>query len=738
MQLINESIEQVYSLDVPRFTVGRTKENSLSIPNPAISRHHAEFMRIGDDMLLRDLGSTNGSYVNGVRISEQLLVNGDIIRFGPSGAEYRFVLMTDDGLPAEEPVPRRRTTEDLIDSLSDHLKSTPGDVYEDASLRCVLAEAHLTKGETDEALRLLARFNSPTCLLALPLSYRANVLLWMGRAYIDSKQYQLAADVLDRSHNLATKEGDENLSAETLASHGRALIGLGDLLTARDQLNRAMLTARRGGNARLGSEVHLWLGKIDWKDGDFDGARYNWTRAARLAEGLNAPLLQARVALQEAFVLYAEGKLKNAIPAYEAAIEQIQAINNIPLLLKAYSNLSRALVRVGAWAAAERLLEDRLELARQRRLKKTEAVALTDRAEIELFEGKIADASQTIEEALRAHGERIYSRTQRILGRIQVERGQVREGIRSLETGLSVAKEFGHLEEQILIGIELALAHLEVGEVNAAQSRLNDAESTTSLDPALTLMARALYARGSIHSLDGKLPEANRCFQQALQIFVEIGDPYRTGLCQEAIGALRARVGRDDSARAHYEEAQRLFAKLGAAADLSRVETRLESTRMSAATPRMTSATARISNTARLSLSRLNEITTVGELEESPPQILVAVADEELAALLIKGLEVENYVVTRVQDGGSAFERATSRKQRFKLLILDALLEHRSGFDLCRELRKQKDQTPVILLGSRQGVEDKIEALHAGADDYMSKRGLVFEELLAKIDALLR
>ena len=155
LQLISDGIEQSHSLDVPRFTVGRTKENSLAIPDPAISRHHAEFIRLGNDVLLRDLGSTNGSYINGFRIAEQLLGHGDVVRFGPSGAEYRVMIMTDDGLPLELSPRSREMTGDLIDSLSHHLQSSPGDLQEDASLRCVLAEAHLTKGEIDEALRIM-------------------------------------------------------------------------------------------------------------------------------------------------------------------------------------------------------------------------------------------------------------------------------------------------------------------------------------------------------------------------------------------------------------------------------------------------------------------------------------------------------------------------------------------------------------------------------------------------------
>jgi DNA-binding response OmpR family regulator len=119
-------------------------------------------------------------------------------------------------------------------------------------------------------------------------------------------------------------------------------------------------------------------------------------------------------------------------------------------------------------------------------------------------------------------------------------------------------------------------------------------------------------------------------------------------------------------------------------------------------------------------------------------RILVAVANDELAAVLKRGLEVENYLVERVQDGREALERSMNKTNQYQLLLLDALLEFKSGFDICRELRKGKREIPVVLLGGRQGLEDKIEALQAGADDFLSKRGMVFEELLAKIEALLR
>jgi DNA-binding response OmpR family regulator len=138
-----------------------------------------------------------------------------------------------------------------------------------------------------------------------------------------------------------------------------------------------------------------------------------------------------------------------------------------------------------------------------------------------------------------------------------------------------------------------------------------------------------------------------------------------------------------------------------------------------------------------MSFSATSIFETIVE-EEKPHHILIAEADEELASVLERGLEAENYLVDRVQDGQVAIERAVSSDYHYDVLVLDALLEHRSGFDVCRDLRKANLDMPVILIGHRQGVEDKIEALGAGADDFISKRNMVFEELLAKMEALLR
>ncbi|HEU0179690.1 MAG TPA: FHA domain-containing protein [Blastocatellia bacterium] len=735
---------EVVHLESPRFTIGRGAENSLCVPATVVSRSHAELIRVGANYLLRDLGSTNGSFVNGDRVTERMLNDGDTLRFGSGGPEMIFRLIETDGAAAS-PLPRHEdsTTDNLIHSLTAQLRIPPADVSEEANLRRVLAETHLNKGDFDRALEVMAKYNDATNIITLPLPFRASVLLCLGRIYLERKQLDLAIDALGRSLNiynqLSEGKGDDTGIAGAHASLGRAMLNSGDFLMARDHLHRALLQARRAGNMKLRAEVHYLLGKVDWKEADFEGANYNWGRAARMAEETSDAMLRGRVQMQQALILYTEGKLREAIPAYQAAIQQLEYTGNVRLSLKAYSSLSRVWTRLGSWSMTEKLMEDRLRIAREHKLAKAEAVALTDLAELKLLQGNLLAAEQAIEKSLNRHGQTVYARTQRILGRILLARRRYAEAIEALEKGLAAARASQAIEEQALIGFELAQALAEDGDLAKAREQLEAAEATTSLDPALNLMARALYSRGVIHARTQESSEANRCFGQSLSIFQTIGDPYRAALCHEAIGVLRMSQLRNESARAHMEEARGAFARLGSMIELNRLETRLGSSELSGVQAAMTNVLSNAMNgamngTAPLSLEHKTLIMALPAM----PKILVAVASEDLAILLKRGLEVENYIVDRAQDGREALQSAMAPVSSYQLLILDALLEHKSGFDICREMRKNKRETPVILLGGRQGVEDKIEALQSGADDFLSKRNLVFEELMAKIEALLR
>lgn len=116
-------------------------------------------------------------------------------------------------------------------------------------------------------------------------------------------------------------------------------------------------------------------------------------------------------------------------------------------------------------------------------------------------------------------------------------------------------------------------------------------------------------------------------------------------------------------------------------------------------------------------------------------KLLLVEDDQCFATLLIQVLRQQNHSVEWVEDGDSGWMYADAGL--YDLLILDIELPGLDGLSLCRKLRSQGHETPILILTSRDGHADKIEGLDAGADDYIVKP-CDLEELLARVRALLR
>jgi two-component system copper resistance phosphate regulon response regulator CusR len=116
-------------------------------------------------------------------------------------------------------------------------------------------------------------------------------------------------------------------------------------------------------------------------------------------------------------------------------------------------------------------------------------------------------------------------------------------------------------------------------------------------------------------------------------------------------------------------------------------------------------------------------------------RILVVEDEPAAAAVLAKGLREHSYAVDVAADGAAAMAQAGSTD--YDLVILDVLLPRINGLELCRRLRDFGATVPILMLTARGGLEQRVEGLDAGADDYLSKP-YHFPELLARIRALLR
>jgi len=115
--------------------------------------------------------------------------------------------------------------------------------------------------------------------------------------------------------------------------------------------------------------------------------------------------------------------------------------------------------------------------------------------------------------------------------------------------------------------------------------------------------------------------------------------------------------------------------------------------------------------------------------------LLLIEDDAEAARFLAKGLRESGYVVDIAADGREGLFRSTEGS--YDLIIADRQLPHFDGLSIVAMLRKNGKHTPVLILSALGSVDDRIEGLRAGGDDYLTKP-FAFGELLARIEALLR
>ena len=115
---------------------------------------------------------------------------------------------------------------------------------------------------------------------------------------------------------------------------------------------------------------------------------------------------------------------------------------------------------------------------------------------------------------------------------------------------------------------------------------------------------------------------------------------------------------------------------------------------------------------------------------------ILLVEDEPSAArMMAKGLREQTYAVDVAQDGEGALYQANVND--YDLIILDIMLPGKDGFEVCRELRAAGSPVPVLMVTARDTIDDRVEGLDTGADDYLTKPFEV-SELLARLRALLR
>lgn len=116
-------------------------------------------------------------------------------------------------------------------------------------------------------------------------------------------------------------------------------------------------------------------------------------------------------------------------------------------------------------------------------------------------------------------------------------------------------------------------------------------------------------------------------------------------------------------------------------------------------------------------------------------RLLLIEDDAKLAAILMSDFELEGFDVIHAKDGLEGLEKV--KREKPSIILLDVMLPKMSGYDVCRTLRRDGVQTPILMLTAKGQEAEKVIGLNLGADDYLTKPfGSL--ELMARIKALLR
>jgi len=116
-------------------------------------------------------------------------------------------------------------------------------------------------------------------------------------------------------------------------------------------------------------------------------------------------------------------------------------------------------------------------------------------------------------------------------------------------------------------------------------------------------------------------------------------------------------------------------------------------------------------------------------------RVLVVEDEEKIAGFVRRGLEEQGFSVDVCDRGDEGYDRLQSHP--YDAVVLDIMLPGRDGLSVLRAIRKEKNPIPVILLTARSALDERVEGLNLGADDYLAKPFYV-EELAARLHALIR
>ncbi|OGG47219.1 MAG: hypothetical protein A3F84_09195 [Candidatus Handelsmanbacteria bacterium RIFCSPLOWO2_12_FULL_64_10] len=398
------------------------------------------------------------------------------------------------------------------------------------------------------------------------LAIEGGLLNDVGTNHFRLGDYQTALSYFERSRSIRRGLGDRRRQAFCEMNMGAAYGLLGDPPRAVELLEHAFEVFQEVGDREMETRVLANLCDVRMDSWDYRGAEETCLKAVQLLEEIGDRQAELMMLDRLGVINARLGAYPEALAHFQQALTLSREVGEAIVETITLNNIGQAHWQLGNYRQAFEACQTALERARACGARDTEATALHT---LGLIAGSLGDASATrrFQEAERIAGEVQNSALQahiRVdLGRRLLSDGKGEEAAQGIADALDAAKQGGHREVELYGLVSLAVAHLHLGDLQQARSLIAEARRQNATIRHKETEVQTLKLEAEIAGREGRYPEAMDSYNAVFKLTRTLGIRKEEGWILLGMGKALRRLGDDERAIAHQQEAVRLSVEMG-------------------------------------------------------------------------------------------------------------------------------------------------------------------------------
>ncbi|MFY9224068.1 MAG: sigma 54-interacting transcriptional regulator [Blastocatellia bacterium] len=483
-----------------------------------------------------------------------------------SPAETKNTLSVQEKISLGEAALRRNADQEASRHFSEILE-TDLPTEQECIVRCMLSKCLENMNQYREALKVLNKYEQTGAKDELSIQVRGNVNLRLGWVYSWLGDHPRAIALLNQALKEFKDIGFESGVGEAYHALGRTyIVEIEEYKIARDHLLEAIDYQRRAGDTHALAQTYLRLGLIDYQEGQLTTAKENFLGAINLAESSTDHILQGALQINLAAVYFDQCEIEAATKSYELAIEHLEKVGHKRLLGVAYSNLGKNLIRLGNWKEAQEILTRGLNLSKEAKNRRDEAIALQTLGYLHYFQEKYDLAEQelslSIDLLMQIKTKTPLAESFRYLALVLLAKAKHNEAFDYAKRALQLTFNSKVTKHAAISYLVLAEMHLEKKEYRTAEDFLKMARAKLEKQTDLELSGYSQRLLGRTRAAMGDLSGARYAVDQSISCFNTTRSVYQTALSQLELARILYKLGDIVLAETNLLAAKNVFIEL--------------------------------------------------------------------------------------------------------------------------------------------------------------------------------